>query len=245
MPPPEKPKIPSAAEPIHGRHFDPWNSVGTGHQRAESRGPQGWRNSRNTKLHSQFTSGHTGGKRISDTVGRGSDDFDAAAQTLIPREMRTRTRNTVADMLRCPGTMQRTLSSASSEPCGSASPEKRPPSATAERGISEAQDQPAEEKARVTAEGGQEKERKMFDGLVVYVNGSTHPHISDHRLKHLLAENGARMSVYLGRRQVTHVIVGRPTGASGGAGGGLAGGKLEKEIKRVRGCGVKFVGVEW
>ena len=243
MPPLEKPKIPSAAEPVHGRPFDPWNSVGTGHQRAESRGPQGWRNSRNTKLHSQFTSGHTGGKRISDTVGRGSDDFDAATETLIPREMRTRAVNTVADMLRRPGTMQRTLSSVSSEPCGSASPEKRPWSA-AEGGTPEAQDQPAEEKALVAA-GAQDKERQMFDGLVVYVNGSTHPHISDHRLKHLLTENGARMSVHLGRRQVTHVIVGRPTGASGGAGGGLAGGKLEKEIKRVGGCGVKFVGVEW
>ncbi len=245
MAPPEKPKIPSAAEPVHGRHFDPWNSVGTGHQRAESRGPQGWRNSRNTKLHSQFTSGHTGGKRISDTVGRGSDDFDAATQTLITTEMRTRGRNTVADMLRRPGTMQRTLSSASSEPSESVSPEKRTPPSAAEWGDPEAQHQPAEEKALVAAGGEEEKERKMFDGLVVYVNGSTHPHISDHKLKHLLAENGARMSVHLGRRQVTHVIVGRPTGTSGGAGGGLAGGKLEKEIKRVGGCGVKFVGVEW
>ncbi|KAJ3521960.1 hypothetical protein NM208_g13066 [Fusarium decemcellulare] len=30
-----------------------------------------------------------------------------------------------------------------------------------------------------------------------------------------------------------------------GAGGGLAGGKLEKEIRKTGGCGVKFVGAEW
>jgi hypothetical protein len=88
--------------------------------------------------------------------------------------------------------------------------------------------------------------KKIFDGLVVYVNGSTYPMISDHKLKHLLAENGARMSIHLGRRQVTHVILGKPNGSEGmGAGGGLAASKIQKEIKRVGGCGIKYVGVEW
>lgn len=91
----------------------------------------------------------------------------------------------------------------------------------------------------------QPRKRKIFDNLVIYVNGSTHPIISDHKLKHLLAENGARMSFHLGRRQVTHVILGRPAAVGHGAGGGLAGGKLEKEIRRVGGCGIKYVGVEW
>lgn len=85
----------------------------------------------------------------------------------------------------------------------------------------------------------------IFDGLVIYINGSTHPIVSDHRLKQLLAENGARLSCHLGRRQVTHVILGKPSGNGTGAGGGLAGGKLEKEIRRIGGCGVKYVGVEW
>lgn len=81
---------------------------------------------------------------------------------------------------------------------------------------------------------------------MVFVNGSTYPLVSDHRLKQLLAENGARLSIHLGRRQVTHVILGRPNGSKGdGAGGGLAGGKIEKEIRRVGGCGVKYVGAEW
>jgi hypothetical protein len=67
-------------------------------------------------------------------------------------------------------------------------------------------------------------EKCIFDGLVVYINGSTHPLISDHKLKHILSENGAKLSIHLGRRQVTHVILGRPSGAKGlGAGGGLAG----------------------
>jgi hypothetical protein len=84
-------------------------------------------------------------------------------------------------------------------------------------------------------------ERNIFDGLVVFVNGSTFPLVSDHKLKHLLTENGAQMSLHLGRRRVTHVILGR----SAAGGGGLAGGKLDKEIKKVGGAGVKFVGVEW
>lgn len=90
------------------------------------------------------------------------------------------------------------------------------------------------------------REKGIFDGLVIYINGSTHPLISDHKLKHILSENGAKLSIHLGRRQVTHVILGRPSGAKGlGAGGGLAGTKIEKEIKKVGGAGIKYVGVEW
>ncbi|KAK7750896.1 hypothetical protein SLS62_007159 [Diatrype stigma] len=92
--------------------------------------------------------------------------------------------------------------------------------------------------------------RGIFDGVVVYVNGSTHPLVSDHKLKHLLAEHGGRLSTHLGRRQVTHVILGRPSttataAGSGGSGGGLAGGKLQREIRKVGGCAVQFVGAEW
>lgn len=91
-----------------------------------------------------------------------------------------------------------------------------------------------------------EKERGIFTGLCIYINGSTAPAIGDHKLKHLLAEHGAHISVALGRRSVTHVIVGKPNdGRGGGAGGGLSGSKIQKEIQRVRGKGVKFVGVEW
>jgi hypothetical protein len=89
--------------------------------------------------------------------------------------------------------------------------------------------------------------RRIFDGLVIYVNGSTYPLVSDHKLKQLLSQNGANLSIHLGRRKVTHVILGRPSGRSQapGAGGGLASGKLDKEIKKMGGRGIKFVGVEW
>ncbi|KAM0287475.1 hypothetical protein ACHAQH_000428 [Verticillium albo-atrum] len=93
--------------------------------------------------------------------------------------------------------------------------------------------------------GAESKARGLFDGVVVYVNGSTAPLISDHKLKRLLAENGARVSLHLGRRQVTHVIVGRPVGGGGSSGGGLAGMKLEREIKKVGGCTVQYVSAEW
>lgn len=117
-----------------------------------------------------------------------------------------------------------------------------------------AEDLTAEE--RLMAERGREdelqeqerldREKKIFDGLCIYINGSTYPLIGDHKLKHILAENGAKLSLHLGRRQVTHVILGKPYGHQGaGAGGGLSGTKIEKEIKRNRGCGIKYVGVEW
>lgn len=89
--------------------------------------------------------------------------------------------------------------------------------------------------------------RKIFDGLVIYINGSTHPLISDHRLKHVWAENGGKVSIHLGRKVVTHVVLGTPNGngAGAGAGGGLAAGKMQREIAKVRGKGIKYVGVEW
>lgn len=82
--------------------------------------------------------------------------------------------------------------------------------------------------------------RAIFDGVVVYVNGSTFPLVSDHRLKQLLRENGARVSLHLARRAVTHVVLARA-----GASGGLAGGKMDREIRRTAGCGVKYIDVEW
>ncbi|KAI9756475.1 MAG: hypothetical protein M1835_000716 [Candelina submexicana] len=89
-------------------------------------------------------------------------------------------------------------------------------------------------------------EKKIFSNLCIYINGSTAPRISDHRLKYLLAEHGAKVSIMLGRRSVTHVILGAPSGAEGtGAGGGLAATKIQKEIQRIGGCGVKYVGVDW
>lgn len=92
----------------------------------------------------------------------------------------------------------------------------------------------------------QQKAPQVFANLTVYINGSTAPLISDHKLKQLLVTHGARLSIALGRRTVTHVVLGHPVGLAGaGAGGGLAGSKIQKEIARVGGKGVKFVSAEW
>ncbi|KAJ9209242.1 hypothetical protein DTO166G4_9161 [Paecilomyces variotii] len=88
----------------------------------------------------------------------------------------------------------------------------------------------------------------IFTGTTIYINGSTFPLISDHKLKHLLASNGAKIAITLARQTVTHVILGKPNGNGSGAGGGLAAGKLQKELQRsgsAAGRNVKFVGVEW
>jgi len=89
--------------------------------------------------------------------------------------------------------------------------------------------------------------RGIFDGLTIYINGSTAPSISDHKLKYILAEHGAKISIHLSRRQLTHVILGNPCGRAGsiGAGGGLAATKIQKEIKRTGGCGIRYVSVQW
>lgn len=237
MAPPSKPDLPRAAEPRHRRNFDPWNSVGLGHQRAEAKGPQGWRESRTWKLHGQLAAGSTGGARLSDAVGAGSEDFDEERRVLVPKGARARAADSVMDMLRRPGTMGRRTT-----------PETKGEGEGAQIRDGHDDDEAAKAGAQDGGRGSSSTSStssKIFDGLVIYVNGSTHPLVSDHKLKHLLVENGARMSVHLGRRQVTHVILGRPSGPNSGAGGGLAGGKLDKEIRRVGGCGVKYVGVEW
>lgn len=219
--------------------------MGLGHQRAETKGPQGWRENRTWKLQNQLAAGYSGGTRLSDAVGAGSEDYDDEHQVLIPKEVRARATNSVMDMLRKPGTMSQSASR-------SESPEKRLGGLTdgGDRSMTAGEKfmtlrNEGDDQREAAKEDTQSDGPKIFDGLVVYVNGSTHPLISDHRLKHVLAENGASMSIHLGRRKVTHVILGKPSGPRGGAGGGLAGGKLDKEIRRVGGCGIKYVGVEW
>lgn len=65
------------------------------------------------------------------------------------------------------------------------------------------------------------------------------PLISDHKLKYVLNAHGASQSIALGRRTVTHVILGTTCG------GGLAASKIQKEIAKTRGNAVKYVTVEW
>ncbi len=77
----------------------------------------------------------------------------------------------------------------------------------------------------------------------MYLNGSTAPLISDHKLKHIFAQHGGNASISLGRRTVTHVILGDELAG----GGGLASRKIQKEVELVRGLGkgVKYVTAQW
>ncbi|UKZ61911.1 uncharacterized protein TrAtP1_003173 [Trichoderma atroviride] len=221
------------------RPWDPWNSSATGHQRAETQAGTGWRQSRSRKLNSQFRAGDgSGGERLSDTWGAGARDSSADQDGTGKRS--------VMDMLTRPGLMRQTLESSLTK--GSEAEDKdrtvgSKPCLTAGEALTEQRRLQEEEKEA----GARDSSRKLFDGVTVYVNGSTFPLVSDHRLKQLITENGGNMSLHLGRRRVTHVIVGRPNGSrrGDGTGGGLAAGKLEREIRRIGGCGVKFVGVEW
>ncbi|KAK2019341.1 BRCA1 C terminus domain-containing protein [Colletotrichum eremochloae] len=219
MPSTERSSVPPAAKPRFGSNFDPYNSSATGHQRPDNNPgvTTEWRTSRARKLSEQFAGGNSGGARMSDSYGAGSEDFDEKLKMVVPKDVKARAKMSVADMLAQPGLMRSGPSEGILEAHGKED-EKEPKKATG---------------------------RGLFEGVTVYVNGSTHPTISDHRLKRVLVENGGRMSIHLGRKQVTHVIVGRPAGVGAGAGGGLAGSKLDKEIRKVGGCTVKYVGVEW
>ncbi|KAL9096488.1 MAG: hypothetical protein Q9165_001485 [Trypethelium subeluteriae] len=104
------------------------------------------------------------------------------------------------------------------------------------------------EEDHISEIGRKPRPPQIFRNLTFYINGSTMPLISDHKLKHLISSHGGNLSVALGRRTVTHVIVGVPCSSKSdvqGSGGGLAASKIQKEIMRVRGKGVKFVGVDW
>ncbi|KAI1459270.1 hypothetical protein F4805DRAFT_422145 [Annulohypoxylon moriforme] len=239
-----KQAIAKAADPKYGQSFDPWNSSATGHQRADNHlgRSTGWRQSRNLKLTSQFKGGAGGGQRVSDTVGARSKDWDPKLKALVTPELRTRAKMSVADMLAKPGIMGTSMPSSASMTGGASSgrnDERRGDLTVEEKLMARRKDEDETRQAERAQSRG-----AIFDGVVVYINGSTHPLISDHKLKHVLAEHGAKTSINLGRRQVTHVILGRSASRSG-AGGGLAGGKLQKEIRKVGGCGVKFVGAEW
>lgn len=54
----------------------------------------------------------------------------------------------------------------------------------------------------------------IFRGLTIHITGSTYPLVSDHRLKQLLSQHGAHISLTIARRTLTHVIVGAPSSSS-------------------------------
>ncbi|KAI4196125.1 MAG: hypothetical protein LQ350_006761 [Teloschistes chrysophthalmus] len=244
-PPSSRKPHPPAAQPRR-TIFDPWNSSSTGHQRAENRlsGSTSWRASRTMKLASQFKAGASGGRRLYDSVGAGSEHFgkdgrkDNGGWEKGAPGLREKGWRDVRGLLHRSndnGVEDTDVIPERDQKRRRISPEE--PASTLREEEVDSEPPPAQSK----------EEKKIFDGLCVFINGSTAPMVGDHRLKQILAENGAQVSIALGRRSVTHVILGTPNGSAHGkgAGGGLAATKIQKEIQRVGGKGVKYVGVEW
>ncbi|KAM3548296.1 hypothetical protein ARSEF4850_009493 [Beauveria asiatica] len=238
------PKPPPSSRP---RPFDPWNSSSTGHQRREAsrRETDGvsetsWRASRALKINQQLkTQSHVPPPPPPPPPPAASQE----RKPTLPQQQRQQQQQpkSVMEMLVRPGSMRETMSAAAAA-AAAAVAEKENPEVAGKRGESAGQS-------------------LIFAGLVVHVNGSTAPLVSDHKLKTLLAAHGARVALHLARRHVTHVVLGRPAGSisggrggggggggsssSAGCGGGLAGTKMDREIRRRGGHGIKYVGVEW
>ena len=235
------PPVPPAALPTR-KIFDPWNSASTGHQRAENRESSSisWRTHRTAKLQHQFSpAASKRGLSICD------DDPAIAAEPMGPGY----TIDPV-DEARARNGVTRTGDIAAWMRGGSCAPSPRPRSTHATTPAAHEPSQPPPTDADADAGTDAPKPAQIFAQLTFYINGSTAPHVSDHRLKQLLAQHGARVALGLGRRSVTHVIIGKPNGGRGvGAGGGLAAGKLEKETrskgKSGGGVGTRFVSAEW
>ena len=250
MPPLQQPPLPKAPQPTRV-FFDPFNSSSRGHQYAENRlaGSTSWRDSRKYKLGHQFKdrTGGGGQKHLSDLVGAGSEHFENGRKGNRDWEvgtpgLREKGCQDIRGLLGTSGKRAR-------EDGGNDAAEKRRRT-DSEPARSEDQDEQATCAAdaayvatSTTAIHTEEETKELpqiFRGLTMYLNGSTMPLVSDHRLKHLWVQHGGNASIALGRRTVTHVILGEK-----GTGGGLAATKIQKENTTVRGKGVKYVSVQW
>ncbi|KAF2853789.1 hypothetical protein T440DRAFT_487093 [Plenodomus tracheiphilus IPT5] len=234
-----RPTTASTAAPARRTFFDPWNSSSTGHQRAENRlsGSTSWRVSRNLKLGEQYRAGRDGGKRVADTVGAGSIDFgedgrkDNGAWEHGAKGLRPGRQKSLAEVWGASKAGNQ-LSPDKSIEAQHPSPVQTDGGRGSDQGTfmstfalctpccSDLEPQSAQgEPSALPAE------KQLFTGLCFYINGSTAPLVSDHKLKQLLALHGARQSIALG--------------------GGLAATKVQKEIARTGGKAVRFITAEW
>ncbi|MCJ1352725.1 MAG: hypothetical protein MMC33_002709 [Icmadophila ericetorum] len=247
-------------EPPHSvrKTSDIYNSSSTGHQIADNRltSSVSWRQSRTLKLGEQFRGGDGGGKRMSDTVGAGSMGFGRNGRKANGgwEKGAARLRKGVGGDIKAWMSGKGTINNSMGKGKKNTNQEPSPKIGQPEENVLLKDPHSAHSPLDL-----EEQPPQIFANLNVYINGSTYPVIGDHRLKQLLATHGATVNISLARRTITHVILGTPNtrlkdkdyGLGGkekvriGAGGGLAASKIEKEIKRIRGESVKFVGVEW
>ncbi|CAG7951288.1 unnamed protein product [Penicillium nalgiovense] len=286
----ERPANPQLAEPRNHLHFDPWQSVSTGHQRADEGGSflgsTSWRDARSAKLTMQYRSGDClpgrgpgpgpGNKTTQEsTLVPGAFDGKCASQsppkvpasgewTMVTGDVAKRNELGVRDIRSFMGVSKR---KAVDDPGKDIKTELKKPKTVVggKESLSLARD--AKEMDKETEKSEKEDNpqpdsrsgtgldlkatSRIFAGVTIFINGSTLPQISEYKLKHLLASNGAMTSIYMARRTVTHILVGQPNTGAGsgnsvsGAGGGLAASKIQQEIARGGWKGVKVVSVDW
>ncbi len=232
--------------------FDPWNCSSTGHQRAENclSGSTSWRVSRSLKLGQQFRGGRDGGKRVADTVRAGSEGFgkdgrkDNGSWEKGAKGLRTGGQKSLTEVWAASKAVRKQIQEKDLEGIAhvSNSGKIHAPRAPSDVGT----DSDTHTQSDLSLASSKPPEKQIFTGLFFYLNGSSAPLVSDHKLKQLCAAHGASHSISLGRRTVTHVILGRVNAKdSGGAGGGLAATKMQKEITNTGGKAVKFINAEW
>ncbi|KAL2428886.1 hypothetical protein ABEF95_005476 [Exophiala dermatitidis] len=251
--PSHRPNLPPPPQPTR-EIFDPFNSSSTGHQRAENRlsGSTSWRDSRVHKLSYQLrdSTGRGGAHHVSDLVGAGSKEFGKDGRKenggWVPGApgLRERGCQDIRALMDGSRKRQQQESPGGSE-CGSGKRQKMNSNSTQAGLDDEQKKMPTTAVVASSAEKGEgladakPPPPQIFRNLNIYLNGSTAPLISDHKLKQLFAQHGGNSSITLGRRTVTHVVVGTTCG------GGLASGKIQKEVSLVGGKGIKYVTAQW
>lgn len=249
--PAHNPRIPHAPQPTRV-FFDPFNSSSTGHQRAENTlsGSTSWRDSRTYKISHQLRdhSGRGGDAHVSDLVGAGSvnyrkdgrksnGDWEKGAPGLRERgwqdirDLMAGSRKRCSESEDKDGAHSKRLKQDSDLEEAS---KKSTPFTTTATGPENHPDSALDQLATTSKQSPQ-----IFRGLTMYLNGSTAPLVSDHKIKQLFVQHGGNSSFALGRKSVTHVIIG------GTCGGGIAATKIHKEITTIGGKGIKYVTAQW
>ncbi|KAF2402406.1 hypothetical protein EJ06DRAFT_528517 [Trichodelitschia bisporula] len=205
-------------------YFDAYNSSSTGHQLGDGGSGTAWRAVRTQQINLQFggvTKGAKGKQRTLWEVGgvQKRSTADTAEPTAVtelsePDRETPRPRPHLPPSDKLPPSDELPVSG-QLPPSGQPAPSAQPPPPP----------------------------KPLFRHVVFYINGSTAPLVSDHKLKQLIASHGGRVALGISK-SVTHVVLGTNS-AAGGVGGGLAAGKKQREIMRCRGAGKRFVGVEW
>ena len=260
-------------QPRKHLHFDPWQSVSTGHQRPAQGGTflgsTSWRDARSEKLTHQYKTGDclpgrgrgTRGEKpmlvpgaFDGKCGPDSPPEASGEWAMLSEEEAKRNKLGVRDIRSFMGVgkrkavdgLENQIQKQALAVPKTDKKEENQASTRPETGT-EAEAETSQEKPQSDSNTPLDLKStsNIFAGITIFINGSTLPQISEYKLKHLLASNGAKTSIYMARKTVTHVLVGQPNNGISGAGGGLSASKLQLEIARGGWKAVKVVSVDW